>query len=92
MYHIKNLNIEDSSEFYEDSSDLNLTVKLWNTTEFFKLLKFYEILVLPTEILNLVFHYFPLWIETREGLLDQYPHEKLIFTDLGVCNDPRHNI
>ena len=41
---------------YEDSSKMNLTVKHWNTTttEIFNLLKFYEILVIPTEILNLV--------------------------------------
>ena len=45
--------IEYSSEFYEHFSDLNITVKHWNTTEFFNLLKFYGILVIPTEILNL---------------------------------------
>ena len=47
--------IEYSSEFYEHFSDLNITVKHWNTTEFFNLLKFYGILVIPTEILNLAF-------------------------------------
>ena len=45
--------IEYSSELYEHFSDLNITVKHWNTTEFFNLLKFYGILVIPTEILNL---------------------------------------
>ena len=34
---------------------MNLTVKHWNTTEIFNLLKFYEILVIPTEILNLAY-------------------------------------
>ena len=45
--------MECSSEFHENSSDLNIPVNHWNTTEFFNLLKFYEIPVIPTEIPNL---------------------------------------
>ena len=47
--------MEYSSGFHENSSDLNIPVNHWNTTEFFNLLKFYGILVIPTEILNLAF-------------------------------------
>ena len=49
--------MEYSSGFHENSSDLNIPVNHWNTTEFFNLLKFYGILVIPTEILNLAFEH-----------------------------------
>ena len=38
-----------SGNFQWNSSNLKVPVNYWNTTEFFNLLKFYGILVIPTE-------------------------------------------